>query len=391
MLDEEVQSLALAALFAPRMQADQETAYVIRMVLFLIPIFVLSVISVALLLIRTITRPVQVLMRGTQAVSRGDLMYRVETLGQDEFGELAVHFNRMVAELQATTVSKALLQESEAKLHETVGELRQEITARERTEAERAQLQASLRRSEIMAAMGSLVAGVAHEVRNPLFAISSTLDAFEVRFAARQEYQRYSSVFRTEVQRLTTLMQALLEYGKPPKLDLVSDAPGEAYAQALRSCTPLATRMNVHIVSPAGTDSRLIRMDRQRLVQVFQNLMENAIQHSLSGGCIVVEATEVPLDGRDWISYAIKDSGPGFNPEDLPRVFEPFFTRRRGGTGLGMSIVQRIVEEHGGSIVAGNRPEGGAVIVVRFALIQQTVMEGRDQGAHHGTEQNLSG
>jgi signal transduction histidine kinase len=149
--------------------------------------------------------------------------------------------------------------------------------------------------------------------------------------------------------------------------------------------------MNVHIVSPAGTDSRLIRMDRQRLVQVFQNLIENAIQHSLSGGCIVVEATEVPLDGRDWISYAIKDSGPGFNPEDLPRVFEPFFTRRRGGTGLGMSIVQRIVEEHGGSIVAGNRPEGGAVIVVRFALIQQTVMEGRDQGAHHGTEQNLSG
>ena len=391
MLDEEVQSLALAALFAPRMKADQKTASVIRIVLFLIPIFVLSVIGVALLLIRTITRPVQTLMRGTQAVSHGDLTYRVGTLGRDEFGELAEHFNHMVAELQATTVSKALLQESEAKLHETVGELRQEITARERTEAERARLQASLRRNEIMAAMGSLVAGVAHEVRNPLFAISSTLDAFEVRFGARQEYQRYISVFRTEVQRLTTLMQELLEYGKPPQLDLVPDAPEEACVQALRLCMPLATHMNVHIVSPARTDSRLIRMDRQRLVQVFQNLIENAIQHSPSGGCIVVEAAEVSLDGRDWISYAIKDSGPGFTPEDLPRVFEPFFTRRRGGTGLGMSIVQRIVEEHGGSIAAGNRPEGGAIIVVRFPLIQQTVMEGRDQGGHHGTEQDLSG
>lgn len=390
MLDEEVQSLALAALFAPRMKADQETAYVIRMVLFLIPIFVLSVIGVALVLIRTITRPVQTLMRGTQAVSRGDLTYRVGTLGQDEFGELAEHFNHMVAELQATTVSKALLQESEAKLHETVGELRQEITARERTEAERARLQASLRRSEIMAAMGSLVAGVAHEVRNPLFAISSTLDAFEARFTTRQEYQRYIGVFRTEVQRLTALMRDLLEYAKPPQLDLIPDSPEEACAQALHACLPLATHHNVQLISPARTDAGLVRMDRQRLVQVFQNLIENAIQHSPSGERIVVEAEEVSLDGQDWVSYTIKDSGPGFSSEDLPRVFEPFFTRRRGGTGLGMSIVQRIVEEHGGSMAAGNRPEGGAVIVVRFPLIQQTVMEGRDQGGHHGTEQDLS-
>jgi signal transduction histidine kinase len=368
MLDEEVQRLALAALFAPRMKADQEAVSVIRIVLFLMPTFVIAVIGVAFVLIRTIIRPVQTLMQGTQAVSRGDLTYRVDSLGRDEFGDLAKHFNHMVGKLQATTVSKELLQASEAKLHETVGELRQEITARKRTEAERARLQASLRRSEIMAAMGSLVAGVAHEVRNPLFAISSTLDAFEVRCAARQEYHRYIRVFRTEVQRLTTLMQELLEYGRPPKLDLVPDSPGEACAQALRSCMPLATRMNVHIVSP-HTDSRLIRMDRQRLIQVFQNLIENAIQHSPSGRCIVVEATEVSLDGRDWICYAIKDSGPGFNPKDLPKVFEPFFTRRRGGTGLGMSIAQRIVEEHGGSMVAGNRPEGGAVIAMRFPLI----------------------
>lgn len=391
MMDEEVQSLALAALFAPRMKADQETTSVIRIVLFLIPIFVLSVIGVTLLLIRTITRPVQTLMRGTQAVSRGDLTYRVGSLGQDEFGELAEHFNHMVAELQATTVSKARLQESEAKLHETVGELRQEITAREQTEAERARLQASLRRSEIMAAMGSLVAGVAHEVRNPLFAISSTLDAFEARFSARHEYQRYMGVFRTEVQRLTVLMRDLLEYAKPPQLDLMPDSPAEACTQALRSCMPLATQHNVQIIVPSHTDTEAVCMDRQRLTQVFQNLIENAIQHSPSGECIVIEAEEVSLDGRDWIAYAIKDAGPGFNPEDLPRVFEPFFTRRHGGTGLGMSIAQHIVEKHGGSIAAGNRPEGGAIIVVRFPLIQQTIMAGRDQGGHHGTKQDLSG
>jgi signal transduction histidine kinase len=133
-------------------------------------------------------------------------------------------------------------------------------------------------------------------------------------------------------------------------------------------------------------------MHRQRLVQVFQNLLENAIQHSPPGGCVVVETEEVSLDGRDWIAYRIKDAGSGFRGEDLPRIFEPFFTRRRGGTGLGLSIVQRIVEEHGGDITAGNCPEGGgAVMVVRLPLIQQMRRDGRDQEGQHGTQQDLSG
>ena len=105
----------------------------------------------------------------------------------------------------------------------------------------------------------------------------------------------------------------------------------------------------------------------------------------------MVETEGDPLDGQDWIAYRIKDAGPGFRPEDLPRVFDPFFTRRRGGTGLGMSIAQRIVEEHGGNITAGNCPEGGAVIVVRFPLIQQSIRDGRDQEEPHGTEHDLSG
>ena len=132
-------------------------------------------------------------------------------------------------------------------------------------------------------------------------------------------------------------------------------------------------------------------MDRRHLVQVFQNLIENAIQYSPSGGCVVVEAEEGWLDGRAWVSYAIQDSGPGFPPEDLARVFEPFFSRRRSGTSLGLAIVQRIVEGHGGNINAGNRHEGGAVIVVRFPLIQPSLSVEYNQEGHHASAQDLSG
>ena len=373
LLDEEIQPQALTALIAPRKAADQETEYVIRNVLFLIPLFVGSVIVVAFLLIRAITRPVTALMEGTEAVRAGDLSYRVSPLSRDELGELAQRFNDMVGQLQTTTVSKDRLEESEEKLQETVVELRREIIERERAEQERARLEASLRRNEMMAVMGSLVAGVAHEVRNPLFAISSTLDAFENRFADRAEYQRYMRVLRAEANRLTGLMRSLLQYGKPPSQEFVQDAVEDVVRQAVHSYGPLADGLNVKICEPDCSGRRLVSMDRERVLQVFQNLIENAIQHSPPGGSVVIEVAEVCEEGQSWISCEIKDSGPGFRQSDLPKIFEPFFTRRRGGTGLGLSIVQRIVEEHGGQIAADNRPEGGAVITVRFPLVQQTV------------------
>ena len=221
-------------------------------------------------------------------------------------------------------------------------------------------LQESLRRSETMSAMGALVAGVAHEVRNPLFGISATLDAFESKFKRRVEYRRYVDVLRERVGRLNGLMQQLLDYGKPPRLDLADACPREVMVAAADACVPLAVQAGVEIDLEAAPGVPRLKIDRGRIVQVLENLLENAVQHSPKGSLVRCRAQSAEAGVR----FAVEDGGPGFRPEDLDRLFEPFYTRRRGGTGLGLSIVQRIVEQHGGQVSAANRPEGGAVMTV---------------------------
>ncbi|HYH46427.1 MAG TPA: ATP-binding protein [Thermoanaerobaculia bacterium] len=232
-------------------------------------------------------------------------------------------------------------------------------------------LQESLRRSETMSAMGALVAGVAHEVRNPLFGISATLDAFESRFGRRKDFRRYFDVLQVEVKRLSELMHQLLDYGKPARLDLAAVTPDEVMAMAATACEPLASRSGVDVAVRSEGGLPQLHVDRGRIAQVFQNLLENAIQHSAKGKSVLFRAERLgggDSGDRDGVRFAVEDAGPGFLPNDLHRVFEPFFTRRRGGTGLGLSIVQRIVEQHGGEVLASNLASGGAVMTVFLPL-----------------------
>ncbi len=369
LLDEQVQVAAYQALSPPREQADQATERVVRRLQVLIPVFVLAALAIGLILVRMITRPLARLVLGTAAIREGHLHHRVTGLAQDEFGDLADDFNRMVARLEATTVSKERLEASDVQLRATVDDLRREISERQRAEAERARLQETLRRSETMSAMGSLVAGVAHEVRNPLFGISSTLDALEARLGAHEEVRPHIGVLRGEVDRLSRLMRDLLDYGRPAGGTRAPEAIAGPNAEAIQSCATLARESGVQL-EPRLCDAALaVAMDRTAMVQVFRNLLENAIQHSPSGGTVTVETQVAHEDGDAWLDCAVGDGGPGFRWEDLARVFEPFFTRRRGGTGLGLSIVQRIVDDHDGRIEAANRPGGGAVVTVRLPLL----------------------
>ncbi len=232
----------------------------------------------------------------------------------------------------------------------------------------RAELEASLRQSEMMSLLGSLVAGVAHEVRNPLFGISSILDAFETRFSDRTEYLRYTNVLRDEIGRLTILMEELLEYGKPFRGELYLVSMEEMIARSIRACLPAADVAQVDLDSNVEDSLPKIRIDRRRLSKVFVNLIENAIQHSPQKSSVTIAARRINDGNHEWVQCEIRDSGAGIPEEDLAKIFEPFFSKRRGGTGLGLAIAQRIMQEHGGKLIAGNNPEGGACMIARFPI-----------------------
>jgi signal transduction histidine kinase len=227
-------------------------------------------------------------------------------------------------------------------------------------------LQDSLRRRETMSAMGALVAGVAHEVRNPLFAISATLDAAELRLAGHPESQPHMRVLRREVERLSDLMEDLLEYGRPQAQARKPASLADLAAEAIELVRSHASQAGVRIEHRIPPGLPAVTMDRRRMLQVLKNVVENAVQHSPSGTCVHLALDVLRRDGTEWVECVVKDAGRGFAPEDLPNVFQPFFTRRRGGTGLGLSIVQRVVDEHGGSVEIGNHPGGGAVVTVRL-------------------------
>lgn len=241
-----------------------------------------------------------------------------------------------------------------------------DISERKRAEGEQRRLQAALRRSEVMAAMGTLVAGVAHEVRNPLFGMSATLDAMQARFAARPELEPYLGVLRGEIDRLGGLMRDLLAYGKPFAVTLTPAPLAPVLEAALQHCAAAATATEVALVSTPPPPGAMLAMDGARLCQVFENLLHNAIQLSSRGGAVELSVREEQREGSRWLVCVVADRGPGFGNEDLERVFDPFVSRRPDGTGLGLSIVQRIVEEHGGTVAAANRPGGGAELTVRL-------------------------
>lgn len=241
----------------------------------------------------------------------------------------------------------------------------QRVLAVARDITQRREMEEALRRSEQMSMMGSLVAGVAHEVRNPLFGIAATIDAFEAEFGNRDGAEEYMTTLRNDVARLSRLMHDLLEYGRPQQVVRHVQSIEPVIAETIRICMPRAKERQIDLEPSVESPLPFVAIDADRMLVVLKNVVENAVELSHAGDAVAIRA-RAQHNGTSNVVFTIHDRGPGFRPEDLPHIFEPFFTRRKGGNGLGLAIVQKIVTEHGGTIVASNGMNGGATIEIRL-------------------------
>jgi two-component system sensor histidine kinase PilS (NtrC family) len=242
-------------------------------------------------------------------------------------------------------------------------------------------MEAELRRSERLAATGQLAANMAHEIRNPLAAISGSLEMLRERAeraAGGPERQRLMEIALREIERLDHLIADFLEFARP--------AAGEPAPLPLAPAVEELTKM-FEAVRPAGVTLQVdvpaecaVLADPRQLRQVLWNLLLNAAQALPEAGEIRIRARPVreapqegetrrrnaPDEGEQSVEVAISDTGAGMPPEVLERAFEPFFTTKRSGSGLGLPTVHRVVENHGGSLSLESRPGEGTTVRVRL-------------------------
>ena len=273
--------------------------------------------GVAVYLGRKVARPVALLHAGAERLAAGDLDTRIAVGGDDEFGDLARQFNTMVASLK--------------------------------------EQQHRLLQSERLASVGRLAAGVAHEINNPLGVILGYTRL--LRKKAVGPLAEDLAVVEEEVLRCQEIVEGLLDFSRPVQVgtqpvDLRALCDDVVARLAEASPTPGVAVTVAGQGSTTGTASKLR--------QVLLNLIKNAIEAAAPAGRVDIDVDQT----REWSRVTVRDSGPGLDAEARERLFEPFFTNKPRGTGLGLAVSQAIARAHGGEIVADPPGTGGACFVV---------------------------
>lgn len=241
-----------------------------------------------------------------------------------------------------------------------------------RQSAERDRLQVELRRSERLAALGKLLAGVAHEVRNPLAGIRSTAQLWQRGIGPDAE--SFGDLL-SEVDRLDGIVERLLHFSRADAQDLVAGDLNAVVAEGARLARGLAESQGVAVDLDLTLALPAVAMAAPALIQVFRNLTTNAIQAMPSGGTLRLATRLDPA--RRLVEVSVGDTGLGLAPATLPHLFEPFFTTKSGGTGLGLAIAREIALAHRGEIRAANRADGpGSIFTLSLPVARAGANEG---------------
>ena len=284
------------------------------------------------------TRPIDELARAASRVAAGDLDFQVPVGPRDEVGVLSETFNGMLVGLRS-----------------------------------KRELEEKLQRAERSAVVGRLASGIAHEIRNPLNFINLSIDHLREKFApasgeaARAEYTRILGAIKDEIGRLNRMVSDFLSYGRPARLKLHEVSARAILEEVMGLVGTQAEQQHVRLtvweeVEPEreASDGDSLRADPEQLKTCFSNLTINAIQAMPEGG-----ALEIVIRPRGpEVEVEFSDTGSGIAPEALGQIFEPYYSTKETGIGLGLPLTKKIIEEHGGRIAVRSEPGAGTTFTL---------------------------
>ena len=315
--------------------ATRATQWVLLVVIFCA---VLLCAQVVWFCVNLVTSPLRELRHSAEAVGRGDFTRRVPVRNRDECGELASVFNQMTENLQ----------QSRAELETT---------------------QAQLLQSDKLSAVGEFVAGVAHELNNPLTAVIGYSEMLKMADLG-ENYRHHSEMIFKSAQRCQRIVQQLLSFARPQKPERKPVSLNTLVMAVLEIVSYTLRTSNIEIVTQLDPKLPLVMADAMQIQQVLLNVLNNAYQaiegHGRPGGRIKITTETAGSKAR----ILIQDNGPGIPAEVLPRIFNPFFTTKGvgKGTGLGLSLCYGIIKEHGGSITPVSRYGEGATFIIELPV-----------------------
>jgi len=285
--------------------------------------------------------------KASRKMADGSLDQRISYSRQDEIGTLSQSFNSMAEDLSGLIDS---LKQKEISLQKAYDELMQ--------------TQGQLVQSEKMAAIGELVAGVVHEMRNPLSSVKLNFQIIGRSLGRAGPLNEHYSIGLDQIAQLEKMLSSLLDYSKPISLEKTSFRIETVLAESMQQLQSCAERCSIEV----GKDGPLANVmgDPEQIRQVLVNVIKNAIESAGPVGNVEISIKSAGGDEDKGILIGVSDNGPGISHQDMKRIFQPFFTTKEKGTGLGLSIVKKIMEAHGFGISISSEEGTGTVVSLHF-------------------------
>jgi two-component system, NtrC family, sensor histidine kinase HydH len=238
---------------------------------------------------------------------------------------------------------------------------KQQATAEQLRQAldERNEMERLLIRAGRLQAMGELTAGLAHEIKNPLASIQGTAEIVIEDVAADSPKRGMADILMKELKRLEDLLERFLSFARPEQYDLGPVDLGEQVEAVVKLVEPQAGKNDVRIEWKSAAIPIVVQGEKDRIQQVLMNLILNAAQAMPNGGTVKVATGTAVRGKKNYAAVAVEDDGPGVPVENREKIFNPFFTTKEKGTGLGLAVATRIVDQHGGFLDLAERTEGG--------------------------------